>query len=125
VYGKLEQPARSAKAQPAVLLAQFDDPQVGGRGKTTVEADLLGAEETPPFESGEVEETEIERFLQLVDVAVGQVDARDVGLTELHATGCFWVAGRVKQLLVHVQLIHAVPFLKGACAYKLADCRGL
>jgi hypothetical protein len=53
-----------------------------------------------PFEGAEVEKTEIDRFFDLVDFLVGQVNAGSMGFVKFDMTGRGGVDVRIEQALM-------------------------
>ena len=74
---------------PPSALDQVDHAEVDIRAESTVQPHLFVAVLGPPLEGREVEEPEVDRFLDLVGESAGQHDPRDVRLEESEVgAGC-------------------------------------
>jgi len=65
--------------------------------EATVEANLFLAVKAATVQGAEVQESEVDWLLDLVDVAVGQKEVGDVGLDELHRAGGLGVRGGLQE----------------------------
>src|SRR5690606_1656374 len=72
---------RAVAIETGRVLAAADgnDIQVEVRSQAPVQAQLFGAEMRALLEGGEIEETEIDRFLDLVDEVAGEKHPGDMG----------------------------------------------
>jgi hypothetical protein len=75
--------AGAADTETAPRLADRHNPEVDVRAEAGIEDDLLAAVVATPGEGREIQEAEIDRLLDLVDVLAGEEDVRDVGLPQL------------------------------------------
>ena len=82
--GILDDPPFSTECKPARgILGYGFDAEVGLRGEPPVQTDLLLAVEFPFFEGREIEETEIDCLLHLVDYVCDDKDERNVCLDDI------------------------------------------
>ncbi len=82
--GVLDDPPVSTERKPArSILGYGFDAEVGLRGEPPVQTDLLFAVEFPFFEAREIEKTEIDGLLHLVDFVSDDEDEGDVRLDDI------------------------------------------
>jgi hypothetical protein len=148
--GQLASGQHLGPEQPLVELAHRDDPvddlalalegelvavegdrrrlQVDRRGEAAVELDLGPAVELAQGDGGEVEEAEVDRFFELVDVLTGQEDRGDVGLEEPHPVDRVWVKGGIgerRDELGVVNLAHVSTVSYWRCEVNMISDFGL
>src|SRR5690606_8887009 len=90
---------RAVAIETGRVLAAADgnDIQVEVRSQTPVQAQLFGAEMRALLEGGEIEETEIDRFLDLVDEVAGEKHPGDMGFHQRETGNRMVVQGWVLQ----------------------------
>ncbi len=74
---------RAAKNETGTAAADRYDIKIDIRAEAAVQLKLTAAVIFPLFQGGEIEKTEVDRFLELIDHITGQQDIGDMGLHQL------------------------------------------
>jgi hypothetical protein len=92
---------------PPSRVTDFHHSEVDVRAEAAVESHLFLAIESAPIESGKIEETEIDRLFDFIDVPVGKIQAGYMGFPEIDRAAFFGINGRAQKSFMQGLAVHA------------------